>query len=138
MWLFSGKIYYCSLQILVTRKKVPSLPAHLQQKALFTELTWSTSPPQYRSVDSRKATQEVSNSSKPILTGKMCTVHYIVFLCGHSVKSCTSNCYPNFTCKYPEKVEAEPSAELHYKRCFHTPELEPAASKVGQYLLLRE
>lgn len=67
----------------------------------------------------------------------MCKCYYIVFPCGHGIKSGLSNCYPSFTCKYPERVEEKPPAEMNCSRCTQVPASKSDVHEVSRYYILR-
>lgn len=51
----------------------------------------------------------------------MCKVYYNAFPCGHAVKLHVENCYPNFTCKQPEREDVIPATTLRCTQCGKTP-----------------
>lgn len=53
----------------------------------------------------------------------MCKAYYAAFSCGHAVKLHISNCYPNFTCKNPERKEVGAPADLTCHQCGKVPAL---------------
>lgn len=81
--------------------------------ARFNPTSWLIQAP-------RREHCKVSLRSK-IPTLKMCKAYYAVFPCGHAIKLRISNCYPNFTCKDPEREEVDAPADVNCHQCRKVP-----------------